>query len=212
MYRDIERCKRGGYSFVNKHWCIASNLYVGRSSNTSDKDDVYLGKIDANNLYRNALRYPLPVSDFKYLDKVEFSNIDWLHTDTKGNFGYFVVCDLHYPTSIHKKTQNVPLAPELADIMHEDFSHFMKEMFIRRNLSRNPECRNPEKYNTVTKLLATCRDKKEYVVHFFVLQLYLQLGMKISKIYRVIKFKQAPIFKDYIDFNTARRSAAINDF
>ena len=212
IYRDVERCKRGGYSFVNKHWCVASNPYVGRSNSTNASDDVYLGNIDANNLYGNALRYPLPVGDFKYLDKAAYSTIDWLHIDTKGDVGYFVVCDLHYPPSIHHATQNLPLAPELADITYDDFSPYMKEMFVRRNLSRNPECKNPEKYNTVAKLLATCRDKKEYVVHFLVLQLYLQLGMKISRIYRVIQFKQAPIFKDYIDFNTSRRSAAVNDF
>ena len=207
MYRDVERCKRGGYSFVNKHWCMASNPYVGVQDG-----DVYLGNVDANNLYGNALRYPLPIGDFKYMNEAEYNSIDWMHVNTDGDFGYFVVCDLHYPSAIHNITQNLPLAPELADVTYDKFTPYMKALFMRRNLSRNPDCKNPEKYNSVTKLLATCRDKKEYVVHFLVLKLYLQLGMKISKIHRVISFRQAPIFRQYIDFNTARRAAATNDF
>ena len=54
MYRDIEKCKRGGYAFVNKHYCKASNPYVNPGTEHT-KDDVYLGNVDANNLYGNAL-------------------------------------------------------------------------------------------------------------------------------------------------------------
>src|SRR5271156_6742657 len=65
MYRDIERCKRGGYAFVNKHFCKASNPYVSPGRD-HDEDDVYLGNIDANNLYGNTLRNPLPIGGWKY--------------------------------------------------------------------------------------------------------------------------------------------------
>ena len=41
------------------------------------KHDVYLGDVDANNLYGNALRYPLPVGDFNYIDEEEYKDIDW---------------------------------------------------------------------------------------------------------------------------------------
>ena len=36
--------------------------------------------------------------------------------------------------------------------------------------------------------------------------------MKISKIHRVIEYRQANIFRDYIDNNSAKRQAATNDF
>ena len=42
MYRDVEACKRGGYAFVNKHYCKASNPYVNPGAAHS-KDDIYLG-------------------------------------------------------------------------------------------------------------------------------------------------------------------------
>ena len=54
--------------------------------------------------------------------------------------------------------------------------------------------------------------KTNYVVHDRNLQLYLSLGMKLSKIHKVLKFKQSDWIKKYIDFNTEKRMNAANDF
>ena len=75
MYRDVEACKRGGYAFVNKHYCKASNPYVNPGTAHS-KDDIYLGYIDANNLYGNALKYPLPIRNFRYINEREINYIN----------------------------------------------------------------------------------------------------------------------------------------
>src|SRR3977135_3828750 len=49
-------------------------------------------------------------------------------------------------------------------------------------------------------------------MHFKLLKFYLKMGMRITKIHSVIKFKQTCIFKQYIDDNSARRQAATDDF
>ena len=68
------------------------------------------------------------------------------------------------------------------------------------------------KVGDVKKLIPNLGNKTNYVVHYRNLQLYLSLGMKLTKIHRVSKFKQSDWMKKYIDFNTEKRTNAANSF
>ena len=64
----------------------------------------------------------------------------------------------------------------------------------------------------VKKLIPNLGSKTNSVVHSRNLHLYLSLGMKLTKIHKVLKFKQSDWIKKYIDFNTEKRMNAANDF
>ena len=68
------------------------------------------------------------------------------------------------------------------------------------------------KVGDVKKLISNLGYKTNYVVNYRDLQLYLSLGMKPTKIHKVLKFKQSDWMKKYLDFNTEKRSNATNDF
>ena len=51
-----------------------------------------------------------------------------------------------------------------------------------------------------------------YVLHYRNLQLHLDLGLKLKKGHCVIEFDQSPWLKQYIDFNTQKRTNAKNSF
>ena len=68
------------------------------------------------------------------------------------------------------------------------------------------------KVGDVKKLISNLGNKTNYVVHYRNLQLYLSLGIKLTKIHRVLKFKQSDWMEKYIDFNTEKRMNATNDF
>ena len=62
------------------------------------------------------------------------------------------------------------------------------------------------------KLVSNLGNKSNYVVHYRYLQLCLSLGMRFTKIHRVLKFKQSDRMKKCIEFNTEERMHTANDF
>ena len=68
------------------------------------------------------------------------------------------------------------------------------------------------KVGDVNKLISNLGNKINYVVHYRNLQLYLSLGMKLTKIHRVLKFKQSDWMKKYIGFKNKKRMNVANDF
>ena len=54
--------------------------------------------------------------------------------------------------------------------------------------------------------------KTKYIVHYRNRQLYLPLGMKLTKIHKVLRFKQSDWMEKYIDFITEKRTTAANTF
>ena len=67
------------------------------------------------------------------------------------------------------------------------------------------------KVGDVKTLIPNIGNKTNYVVHYRNLQLYLSVGMTLTKIHRVLEFKQSDWMKKYIDFNTEKRMNAPND-
>jgi len=64
----------------------------------------------------------------------------------------------------------------------------------------------------VPKLITSLRDKEKYVLNYRNSKLYLELGLQLKKIHRVLEFSQSKWLKEYIDFNTEMRKNANNSF
>jgi hypothetical protein len=196
MYSFFEDGIRGGMSFVNMHYVKAEG-------------DTFISYWDENNLYGNALGQLLPTANFRWLTREEIDAVDWLNVETEGESGYVLKLDLEYPRDIHDKTQDFPLAPEPGEVTEDMFTDFMSEQWTRRcEFRRGGEV----KYKPEKKLLMTCRNKSEYVVHFKLLKFYLEMGMKIIRVHEVVKFTQTALFRKYIEDNSARRQLATDDF
>ena len=95
-----------------------------------------------------------------------------------------------------------PLAPEKLAVSSDMLSKYCKKIADKYEI----------KVGDVKKLIPNLGNKTNYVVHYRNLQLYLSLGMKLTKIHKVLKFKQSDWMKKYIDFNTEKRTNAANSF
>ncbi|XP_064465203.1 uncharacterized protein LOC135376619 isoform X2 [Ornithodoros turicata] len=198
MYRTIESGVRGGLCQASRRHLRANNPLC--SGYDPDKEEVYISYIDCNNLYGFSMIKHLPVGDFEWVE--DFSSVDFMRHPTDSDVGYVYVCDLEYPKSIHALTRYFPLAPEKAVVPKEWLSPFQQGLL--EELMYQPA--------NSKKLLLTCKDKVEYVVHYALLALYCRLGMRVTKIHRILKFRQAPFLRPYIEDNVARRVASGTTF
>ena len=79
-------------------------------------------------------------------------------------------------------------------------------------------CRNIANYysmkiSTVNKLVQNLDNKSKYVIHYRNLQSYLSLGMKLTKLHRILKFNQSWLAKKHIDFKyRQKKKNAANSF
>ena len=99
----IEKGIRGGLSMISKRYAKANNPYMGKEYDP-DKHTKYIPYLDANNLYGWAMSKPLPVSDFKWMDKDELYNWETISC--------ILEVDLEYPKDLHDLHNDYPLAPE----------------------------------------------------------------------------------------------------
>ena len=55
-------------------------------------------------------------------------------------------------------------------------------------------------------------NKNNSVVHYRNLQLYLSLGMRLTKMHKILKFNQSDWMKEHTNFNTKKKTNVVNDF
>ena len=144
----------------------------------------------------------LPTGEFNWLTEEEISNFDIMHIADGSEEGCVLEVDLRYPKELHDLHNDYLLAPEKMKIVSEMLSPYCQQLLEDLNLGSV----------AVPKLVPNLNDKTNYIVHCRNLKLYLALGMKVTRIHRVLVFQQCLWLKTYIDFNTERRTCATNDF
>ena len=68
------------------------------------------------------------------------------------------------------------------------------------------------KVNGVKKLIPNLCNKEKYAVHHEALRCYLKYGMKLTKIYSGISYKERDFMKKFIDINAEARKVEKSDF
>ena len=167
---------------------IISNRY-GEANNkymrkgfNKNKPSKYLMYLDANNLYGCAMSMKLPTHGFKWLTGGEMEKI-YENRHNLNKIPCILEVGLKYPENLHDLHNDYPFCPEKV------------------------KCKNG-----VEKLIPNLRDKKKYVLHYKNLIQCLDMGLKITHIYRGIKFIESEWMKPYIEKNTNLRTKAKNNF
>ena len=92
---------------------------------------------------------------------------------------------LKYPQELHDLHNDYPFATEQVKVTKDMLSDYCQEIAAEFNIQTG----------LVRKLIPTLSNKEKYVLHYRNLQLYLSLGLKLTKIHRVLAFNQSPWMK-----------------
>ena len=125
----------------------------------------------------------LPVSNFRWSkDLGKYTENFIKNYDGNGDWGAMLELDIEYLKHLWGLHKDLPFLPE------------------RRKLEN------------LEKLITSIDDKEKYVIHISALKQALNHVLKLTKVRRVIEFKQQAWLKPCIDMNTKLRTNAKNDF
>ena len=196
-YLFIEKGTRGGVSYIDKRYAKANNKYM--NDYDPEKLSTFITYLDENNLYGWSMSEYLPYEKFEWFENIDEFNV--MTINEKSDIGYILEADLEYPKELHELHNDYPLVPEKLAVSNDMLLIYCKKID-----------EYDIKVGDVKKTIPNLGNKTKYVLHYRNLQMYLSLGMKLTKIHRVLKLKQSDWMKKYIGFNTEKRKNATNDF
>ena len=204
MYLFLMDAIRGGITQVNKKYSKADNKYTRNQYNEWENKKIkkkfksklktnnlnkYLLYLDANNLYGYSMSQKLPYKDINDL------SLDKIQT------GIYEV-DISIPKELHYKFKDYPSCPEIKNIPENNLSQYQQYLNNKSNIKYNEKDK---------KLILDLSAKKNYKIYYKNLEYYIQLGIKVDKVHKILTFDEKDFLKEYIDLNTELRKKVKND-
>ena len=118
----------------------------------------------------------LPYERFKWLKIIDEFNV--ISVNEKSPIGHFLEVDLEYSDRLHELHNDYPLGPEKLAVSSDMLSKHGKKIADKYEI----------KVVDVKKLTPNLGNKSNYVVNYRNLQLYLSLGMQLTKIHGALEF------------------------
>ena len=95
-----------------------------------------------------------------------------MNTPDDSDHGYYIFCDIDYTNSCKDIREQSVLIPKKRKINDNELGYRERE----------------ESKTTTEKLIFDQNNKTEYMVHYRMLKFYVKMGVKVTKIHRVIKY------------------------
>ena len=138
--------------------------------------------------------------DYEYDDLlIDEIKEDILNTPDDNENGYFIECELEYSAEIKENTENFPLCPYQTKADTELFTTFM-------NSVKQPN------YKPTKKLMCDLTNKQKDMIHYRMFKFYTKMGMKVTHIHTIYRFKQSLWLEKYTNHNTQKRTKAKTNF
>ena len=119
------------------------------------------------------------------------------------SLGAYIEADFEFPPETHEYLMDLVPAPEFITVTSKKLSPISLNTLNQNKI-------DPNLYKS-QKLVGHFFPRKNYVLHSNLLITYAKLGVKITKIRKVLKFVQAPVLKDWIEHCISKRLQAVKN-
>ncbi|XP_072161461.1 uncharacterized protein [Bemisia tabaci] len=175
---------RGGIVQVGKRYMKPNNpLCNDYDPSAPHSWGLYL---DINSLYAHTMTLSLPYDDYRWLTADELSRLDVTAVPDDAPTGYVLDVSIAYPEHLHELHQGLPF-------------------LCNNELPPLPSAKQP-------RLLASFRDRENYIIHYVTLKQALRHGLRLVKINRAFSFSQKPFLKPFIEKNIKLRQTLTSKF
>ncbi|KAG8456984.1 hypothetical protein KFE25_004587 [Diacronema lutheri] len=217
-YRWFQMGIRGGVSMVRKR--AAESNFPGSAEFDPGKPISRIQYMDFTSMYPSVMSQHLPIDCF---DEVNIGEGDeaaamrYVNDPMYGGFmtrggqpseefmterGAVLEVDLHFPLETHDRLNDFPPAPCRMMVADEQLSASQVPTDDKGRSTRTPGY----------KLMSQLGDITKYIVHISALKLYCSLGVRVTKLHRVMTYKQTPWMRPYIELMAAKRAEAKSEF
>jgi hypothetical protein len=202
IYNLIEGGIRGEFTSVAQPYKKFNNQFINNYDENKPKSFGLL--LDFNSLYACALSDNLPYGNIYELNNDEILSFDYQNIDIKNDmYCYALEIDFNIPDDVKLLTDELPLGLRKKTPLYDELSNYSKSLL--ENISHTCKKRT-------AKLIACHENQTKYLISLELLQLYIRLGVNVTKIHRVIRFNQKSYFKNFIYKNINLRKNSKNSF
>jgi len=160
-YNFVEHGIRGGMCMAPHRYAKANNPKCPDYDDS--KPNTWILYEDMNALYSGAMTKPLPTEILEKVGPEEIPELQSIRENA--DIGFMLEVDLDVPRHLHDFFADYPLAPEKDVIPESWISPYNRKLVQDKNVGGG-------KYVLSEKLIQTLLPKKNYVIHYRTLQLY----------------------------------------
>ena len=161
-----------------------------------------MSHFEAGNLHGATMIKELPVDDFRFLNDEEIALFDIIRVDPNGRTMYLFQVDLLYPSELQDEHNDLPSCPNYFEITKDILSDVTIEL----------DEEHGEKFQPQKNLAPALENKEKCICHSSNLKFYIEQGLVLTKIHKVLSFTWSAWLAPYINFNTERWKMAVNSF
>lgn len=195
---------KGGINFVCNRLSDANNEDIGNYDRKKERS--FITFFDSNSAFCHSELKPLPHSNFDWCTRAEIDRFEIMSLSDNSQVGYMLLCTVDLPESLHKFTDSMPFFPTKTLVDPKDLSLIQQQMYS--DIQEDISCPF-----TKEKLLLTLKyPKKEYWIHYRLLQFFISKGAILVSIEKLLRFTQKPFLRPFATLvSNCRKEAKKNN-